>query len=139
MCSTVPGKLASACNTSLMPSSIRLAITISPSRVSSSTVPISRMYMRTGSVVRPASFSTATRTAAASSAANSSVTSPSAIKSSLSGACSWTAMPMSLIMLMMSSICSGSEISSGRWSLTSAYVRYPCSLPRLISSFNRDC
>ena len=33
---------------SRMPSSIRLAITISPSRVSSSTVPISRIYMRTG-------------------------------------------------------------------------------------------
>src|SRR3954468_8684714 len=33
------------------PPSIRLAISISPSRVSSSTVPISRMYMRTGSVV----------------------------------------------------------------------------------------
>ncbi len=35
------------------PPSMRLAISISPSRVSSSTVPISRMYMRTGSVVRP--------------------------------------------------------------------------------------
>ena len=32
---------------------MRLAMAISPSRVSSSTVPISRMYMRTGSVVRP--------------------------------------------------------------------------------------
>ena len=37
---------------------MRLAIAISPSRVSSSTVPISRMYMRTGSVVRPNSAST---------------------------------------------------------------------------------
>ena len=37
---------------------MRLAISISPSRVSSSTVPISRMYMRTGSVVRPNSEST---------------------------------------------------------------------------------
>ena len=40
------------------PSSMRLAISISPSRVSSSTEPISRMYMRTGSVVRPNSEST---------------------------------------------------------------------------------
>jgi hypothetical protein len=37
---------------------MRFAIAISPSRVSSSTVPISRMYMRTGSVVRPNSAST---------------------------------------------------------------------------------
>ena len=37
---------------------MRLAMRISPSRVSSSTVPISRMYMRTGSVVRPSSAST---------------------------------------------------------------------------------
>ena len=36
---------------------MRLAISISPSRVRSSTEPISRMYMRTGSVVRPNSES----------------------------------------------------------------------------------
>ena len=35
------------------PSSIRLAITISPSRVNKGTVPISRMYIRTGSMVFP--------------------------------------------------------------------------------------
>ncbi len=40
---------------------MRLAMLISPSRVSSSTVPISRMYMRTGSVVRPSSASSAAR------------------------------------------------------------------------------
>jgi hypothetical protein len=39
---------------------------------------------------------------------------------SASGAFSYTVMPMSLIMLTMSSICSGSTMSSGRWSLTSA-------------------
>jgi hypothetical protein len=44
----------------------------SPSRVSSSTVPISRMYMRTGSVVRPNSLSTDASAAAAASAASSS-------------------------------------------------------------------
>src|SRR3977135_139608 len=45
---------------------------ISPSRVSSSTAPISRMYMRTGSVVRPSSASSAASAAAASSIASSS-------------------------------------------------------------------
>jgi hypothetical protein len=48
---------------------MRLAMAISPSRVSNSTVPISRMYMRTGSVVRPPSVSSALSAAAASSAA----------------------------------------------------------------------
>ncbi len=83
---------------------MRLAMTISPSRVNSSTVPISRMYIRTGSVVRPASFSTAANAAAASSAAASSVESPSVIsKVSASGACSDTVIPMSLIMPIISS------------------------------------
>src|SRR5579883_2888464 len=39
------------------PASIRLAIAISPSRDNSSTEPISRRYMRTGSSVRPTSSS----------------------------------------------------------------------------------
>ena len=39
---------------------------------------------------------------------------------SASGASSYTWMPMSLIMLMMFSICSASSMSSGRWSLISA-------------------
>ena len=54
------------------PSSMRLAISISPSRVSSSTEPISRMYMRTGSVVRPNSESTVDSAASASSSTSSS-------------------------------------------------------------------
>ena len=79
---------------------MRLAMTISPSRVRSSTVPISRMYMRTGSVVLPASFSTAASAAAASAAATSSA--PESFSSfnksaSASGAVSKTLMPMSLI------------------------------------------
>jgi hypothetical protein len=57
----------------IRPPSMRLAISISPSRVSSSTVPISRMYMRTGSVVRPNSLSTVDRAASASSSASSTV------------------------------------------------------------------
>ena len=56
------------------PSSMRLAISISPSRVRSSTEPISRMYMRTGSVVRPNSESTVESAASASSSASSSAT-----------------------------------------------------------------
>ena len=79
-----------------------------------------RMYMRTGSVVRPMSVSTAANAAAASSAAASSVSASANKRASASGALSNTLIPMSLIMRMMSSTCSGSEISSGRWSLTSA-------------------
>ena len=92
---------------------MRLAMRISPSRVSSSTVPISRMYMRTGSVVRPNSASSAASAAAASSAASSSVGADGSGSSSdsASGAFSYTGMPMSLIMLTMSSICSGSTMS----------------------------
>ena len=71
---------------------MRLAISISPSRVSSSTVPISRMYMRTGSVVRPNSESTVESAASAASSASSSVAvvaPPPAISSvAASGACS---------------------------------------------------
>ncbi len=66
--SMVPGNSDRAWRTCSRPSSMRLAMRISPSRVSSSTVPISRMYMRTGSVVRPNSLSTVASAAAASSA-----------------------------------------------------------------------
>ena len=95
---------------------MRFAMRISPSRVSSSTVPISRMYMRTGSVVRPSSASSAASAAAASSIASSSVgvDGSGARMLSLSGAFSYTGMPMSLIVLTISSICSGSTISDGR-------------------------
>jgi hypothetical protein len=71
---------------------MRLAISISPSRVSSSTVPISRMYMRTGSVVRPNSLSTVDRAASAASSASSSVAVavvlPAISSVAASGACS---------------------------------------------------
>ena len=108
------------------PPSMRLAISISPSRVSSSTEPISRMYMRTGSVVRPNSESTVASAASASSAASSSAAAGAASlisSDSSSGASSNTEIPMSLIMLITFSICSASSMSSGRWSLISAYVR----------------
>ncbi len=111
----------------LRPSSMRLAISISPSRVSSSTEPISRMYMRTGSVVRPNSASIVVESASSAS----SITSSSAIGAgasfmrscSASGASSYTAMPMSASIVTTPSICSASVMSSGRWSLISAYVR----------------
>ncbi len=76
---------------------MRLAMLISPSRVNSSTVPISRMYIRTGSVVRPGSFSTDASTAAASSSATSSVASADSpnMVSSDSGARSCTGIPTS--------------------------------------------
>ena len=53
----VSGLSHSASSTVLRPASMRLAISISPSRDSSSIVPISRRYMRTGSSVRPSSSS----------------------------------------------------------------------------------
>ena len=74
------------------PPSMRLAISISPSRVSSSTEPISRMYMRTGSVVRPNSESTVDSAASAASSASSSVAPdwvwPEISSVAASGACS---------------------------------------------------
>ncbi len=96
---TLVGQSETADMSSRVPSSIRLAISISPSRVSSSTEPISRMYMRTGSVVRCCSDSTEASAAAASAAATSSgVLSPFIMSSvSASGAVSNTVIPMSLI------------------------------------------
>jgi hypothetical protein len=67
----VVGEAEMACIMYCRPPSMRLAISISPSRVSSSTVPISRMYMRTGSVVRPNSESTVDSAASAASSASS--------------------------------------------------------------------
>ena len=82
--------LLAAARRSLMPSSILFAISISPSRVKRSTVPISLMYIRTGSVVLPVSFSTAARASAACSKAISSSSSEDSesIKVSASGAVS---------------------------------------------------
>ena len=84
-------------------------------------MPISRMYMRTGSVVRPNSLSMVASAAAASSVSSSSALTvdPMSRSASASGGTSCTAIPISLIIEMMSSICSGSTMPSGRWSLTS--------------------
>ncbi len=140
ICATVIGHAEIAMIMCFRPSSIRLAISISPSRVRSSTEPISRMYIRTGSVVRPNSESSVDTAASAASSTSSAgvVGAASDISSdSASGASSYTWMPMSPIMLTMPSICSASSTSSGRWSLISANVRKPRSLPRTISVFSR--
>ena len=122
------------------PPSMRLAISISPSRVSSSTVPISRMYMRTGSVVRPNSESTVDSAASAASSASSSVAvvapPPAISRVAASGACSYTAMPMSLSIETIASRISWSTSFSGRWSLISWCVRKPRVLPILMSVFS---
>ena len=111
----------------IRPPSMRLAISISPSRVSSSTVPISRMYMRTGSVVRPNSLSTVDRAASASSSASSTVVAVGVTlfwnRVSASGVCSYTATPMSLSMEITTSSVSASTSLSGRWSEISTCVR----------------
>ena len=89
--SIIVGQAEIAWTICLSPSSILFAISISPSRVNRSTVPISRIYIRTGSVVLPNSESTVASACSASSAASSSVTGAGAsdIKSaSASGASS---------------------------------------------------
>ncbi|MNN53839.1 hypothetical protein D3C81_1686250 [compost metagenome] len=123
----VAGDALMASIMSCRPPSMRLAISISPSRVNSSTVPISRMYMRTGSVVRPNSESTVERAASASSSASSSVVADWPVlfssRVSASGVCSYTATPMSFNMEITTSSVSASTSLSGRWSLISPCVR----------------
>ena len=97
----------------LRPASMRLAMAISPSRLSSSTAPISRRYMRTGSSVRssgalttgadgavPRSPSTASGSSSSSSARAVSA------GSSAGSSFSMMLMPISDSADMMSSICS---------------------------------
>ena len=125
---------------SFNPPSIRFAISISPSRVKSSTEPISRMYIRTGSVVRPKSESTVCSAASAAASASSSLATVATLSDSsndsASGAWSYTAIPISLKVPIMPSIASGSTMFSGRWSLISACVKKPRSLPNLIKVFS---
>ncbi|MCY1539543.1 hypothetical protein D9M68_751340 [compost metagenome] len=88
----VVGQAEMAMTMCFRPSSMRLAISISPSRVSSSTEPISRMYMRTGSVVRPKSESTVVSAASASSSTSSSLDATGAFSliSSVSASGAWS-------------------------------------------------
>ena len=93
------------------PASMRLAMAISPSRDKSSTEPISRRYMRTGSSVRSycsgsSPFLTATALPVSASAGTSACSSCSSL--------SMTLMPISLSIDIVSSICSEEVLSDGR-------------------------
>ena len=88
------------------PASMRLAIAISPSRDNSSTEPISRRYMRTGSSVRPMSSSSTLPPALPPD--SSLLSSPSASSFSI------RVTPISESMAMTSSICSEETWSGGR-------------------------
>ena len=87
------------------PASMRLAMAISPSRDSSSTEPISRRYMRTGSSVRSAgsffsavasAFGLASTSSPSLSSSSSASSAALASSSSAPSSCSTTLMPISL-------------------------------------------
>ena len=87
------------------PASIRLAMAISPSRDSSSTLPISRRYMRTGSSVRPTVASSMLPVCSSSASSVFSTGATTASPSSCSSL-STTWMPISDSEAIRSSICS---------------------------------
>ena len=100
--------------TIFLPRSMRFAISTSPSRVSSGTVPISRRYMRTGSFVL--SRAPGVRSSSA----------PSSLPSDFSRyfcSESTTSIPIDPNMEKMSSSSSDELISDGNMSLTSSYRR----------------
>ena len=115
------------------PASIRLAMAISPSRDRSSTEPISRRYMRTGSSVRSAGSEL--RVATAVDRAASTISPPSGSSSSTLSALSFSAssasslsttlMPISLSIAFMSSIWSDEISSDGRTAFNSSCVTQP--------------
>jgi len=100
----------------LRPASMRLAMAISPSRLKSSTEPISRRYMRTGSSVRssvslvPAATTTSVEPEVADEPAMSGRPGPSPSSASSS---STTLMPISESIDITSSICSDETWSGG--------------------------
>ena len=117
------------------PASMRFAIAISPSRESSSTEPISRRYMRTGSSVRSVgSFVAVSRIATArggacsttsppSPSSSSPPASPSAapeVRPSSASSASTTLMPISESWPSTSSICSEVNSSDGSTSFSSS-------------------
>ena len=106
------------------PASIRLAIAISPSRDNSSTEPISRRYMRTGSSVRPRlSASTLPLGDSRSSASGFFSTSSSSWTASASSSSfSTTWMPISDSTAITSSICSDDIWSGGSTAFNSSKV-----------------
>jgi hypothetical protein len=106
------------------PASMRLAMAISPSRERSSTEPISRRYMRTGSSVRSAGSDLISALAMGVTVATGrgGADSPSAPASGASSASSVsiTLMPMSESIDMVSSICSEVTSSEGSTSFSSS-------------------
>ncbi len=91
----------------LRPASMRLAMAISPSRDSSSTEPISRRYMRTGSSVRSsASPPTEVMVSSREPPSPSVRSAASALSSSSASSFSTRLMPISESIAMTSSICS---------------------------------
>ena len=123
------------------PASMRLAMAISPSRESSSTEPISRRYMRTGSSVRSAGSELRVATAVERLAstisppsASSSSAEPSAASFSASSASSLstTLMPISLSIAFMSSIWSEEISSDGSTAFNSSCVTQP----RFLATFS---
>ena len=111
------------------PASMRLAIAISPSRDKSSTEPISRRYMRTGSSVRsPGSDFLVSATdlvddvSTRSPPASSSSSSSSAPSSSPASSDSTTLMPISLSIASTSSIFSEVTSSEGSTPFNCSYV-----------------
>ena len=106
--------------TASLPRSMRRAISTSPSRVSSGTVPISRRYMRTGSLV----LSSAPGVRSSSSSSE-----PSAVRSMVFSSRryfwseSMTSMPALPNVLNRSSSSSEEVISDGSSSFTSSYSR----------------
>ena len=112
------------------PASMRLAMAISPSRESSSTEPMSRRYMRTGSSVRSVGSArvwvtagrlrrgATARLAGSSSSARPRASSGAAASSGSS--LSTTVMPMSDSIDMVSSIWSGETSSEGSTALSSS-------------------
>ena len=105
------------------PASIRLAMAISPSRLSNSTAPISRRYMRTGSSVRSAAafFGTAAEDFFSLSLPSIDSTSSPPSSSATSSSFSTIRTPISEMADMTSSICS--FWSWGKASFSSSIVR----------------
>ncbi len=116
------GEREIAFSTLSCPRSMRFAISTSPSRVNSGTVPISRRYMRTGSFV----FSSAPGVRSSSTSSPSSISESNffsrADEGSFDGP-SRTSMPCVPMVVSRSSRSSGECTSCGMRSLTSAYVR----------------
>src|SRR5450631_3189406 len=93
------------------PASMRLAMAISPSRDKSSTLPISRRYMRTGSSVR--SYCSPALAVVASALLPSAGTRAPPSSPSSASSLSMTLMPISLSIAIVSSICSDEVLSDG--------------------------